>query len=331
MKKYLVTGGSGFIGSHFIIQEITKGNSVINLDILTYAANQNNLEGVSQNSLYKFVQGDIANSDLVGQLMREYRFDAVVNFAAESHVDNSISGPEVFYQTNVIGTFRLLDEARKYWEENGRSSGFRFLHVSTDEVFGDLPLEGNAKFSEITPYKPSSPYSSSKAASDHIAHAWFRTYGLPVIITNCSNNYGPHQHNEKLIPTVIRCAQAGMKLPVYGTGENVRDWIFVKDHCRGIALALEKGEVGESYCFGGNSERRNIDVVNLICQYLDEMKPRPDNKSYGEQVTFVPDRKGHDLRYAIDDSKARLKLGYATDVVFETHLRNTVKWYLGNA
>lgn len=331
MKQYLVTGGSGFIGSHFVIQEIIKGNRVVNLDILTYAANQNNLKSVANNELYKFVQGDIGDSDLVGHLMKQYSFDAVVNFAAESHVDNSISGPEVFYQTNVIGTFRLLEEARKYWEKNGKSSEFRFLHVSTDEVFGDLPLDGTEKFCETTPYKPSSPYSSSKAASDHIAHAWFRTYGLPVIITNCSNNYGPHQHSEKLIPTIIRCAQAGRALPVYGRGENIRDWIFVKDHCRGIALALEKGEVGESYCFGGNSERRNIDVVHLICQFLDEMKPRPDKKSYAEQITFVTDRKGHDLRYAINDKKARLQLGYATDVVFETHLKDTVKWYLEDA
>lgn len=329
MKTYLITGGSGFIGSHFVIQEIEKGNRVINLDILSYAANPKNLFQIDRHPDYEFVKGSIGDSELVSALFAKHNFDAVVNFAAESHVDNSISGPEIFFQTNVMGTFRLLEETRRYWK-NKNPTDFRFIHVSTDEVFGDLPLEGKEKFTEETPYKPSSPYSSSKAASDHIVHAWYRTYGLPTIITNCSNNYGPHQHREKLIPTMIRCALENQPLPVYGTGENVRDWIFVKDHCRGIALALEKGKLGESYCFGGNSERRNIDVVNLICQLLDDLSPRADRKSYKEQINFVTDRKGHDLRYAINDAKARNVLGYRTDVTFEKRFAETINWYLQN-
>jgi dTDP-glucose 4,6-dehydratase len=327
-KTYLVTGGCGFIGSHFVLQEIAKGNRIINLDVMSYAADTRNVEAVENSDLYHFVKGDIGDQVLVKDLLEKHEVDAVINFAAESHVDNSITGPEIFYQTNVMGTYGLLWAGRQYWEENGKPADFRFIHVSTDEVFGDLPLEGNEKFRETTPYSPSSPYSSSKAASDHMVHAWHRTYGLPAIITNCSNNFGPHQHAEKLIPTVIRTALAGKNIPVYGKGENVRDWIYVGDHCHGVALALEKGAPGDTYCLGGNSERRNIDLVRRICTILDELKPREDGKSYTDQITFVTERKGHDLRYAIDDTKAQSELGYQASLPFEERLAQTVQWYL---
>lgn len=330
MKTYLVTGGCGFIGSNFILQEIARGNRIINLDAMSYAADQDNVKEVANHHHYHFIEGDIADQTLVGKLLRDYKVDAVVNFAAESHVDNSINGPEVFIQTNVMGTYHLLWASLTYWREMGENPDFRFLHVSTDEVFGDLPLNTPEKFTENTSYKPSSPYSASKAASDHLVRAWHHTYGLPAIITNCSNNYGPRQHKEKLIPNMIRCALQGKPLPVYGRGENVRDWIYVGDHCRGIALALEKGAPGRSYCFGGNAERRNIDVVHMICDILDQTAPKGDGTSYRDQISFVTDRLGHDLRYAIDDARARHELGYTTDVAFNDYFRQTVEWYLAH-
>jgi dTDP-glucose 4,6-dehydratase len=328
MSTYLVTGGCGFIGSNFVLQEIAKGNKVINLDSMSYAANEDNVKSVMDHPLYHFVKGDICDQALIGNILREHKVDSVIHFAAESHVDNSISGPEVFMTTNIMGTYHMLWASLLYWREQGMPVDFRFIHISTDEVFGDLPLNTAEKFTETTNYKPSSPYSASKAGSDHIARAWQHTYGLPVIVTNCSNNYGPRQNKEKLIPNMIRCALQGKNLPVYGTGENVRDWIHVEDHCRGIALALEKGEIGRSYCFGGNAERKNIDVVHLICDALDNIRPRSDGQSYRSQISFVADRMGHDLRYAIDDTRARTELGYSTDKTFEALFADTVKWYV---
>jgi len=328
MANYLVTGGCGFIGSNFIHQELAKGHHIVNLDVLSYAANQDNLNDCLHNPRYSFVQGDIGDQALVTSLLRRYDIDAVINFAAESHVDNSIAGPEIFIRTNVLGTYNILWASLQYWQERGRPADFRFLHVSTDEVYGDLPLDTPDKFCETSPYKPSSPYSASKAASDHLAAAWHRTYGLPVIVTNCSNNFGPYQHHEKLIPNMVRCALSGEAMPVYGQGLNVRDWIHVSDHCSGLALALTRGTPGETYCFGGNAERRNIDLVHKICDVLDTLRPKAGRASYRDQISFVDDRLGHDLRYAIDDSKARSLLGYQTEVPFETHFEDTVQWYL---
>lgn len=328
MRTYLVTGGCGFIGSNFVRQEITKGNKVVNLDILSYAANPRNVADVENNPLYVFVKGDIGDRALVEELLHTHRVDAVVNFAAESHVDNSISGPRVFIETNILGTFELLMAALSYWKSLPQENAFRFIHVSTDEVFGDLPFDAPEKFTEQTRYDPSSPYSASKAASDHLARAWYTTYGLPVIVTNCTNNYGPYQHPEKLIPHMISCALQGKPLPIYGQGNNIRDWIFVEDHCKGIALALEKGDIGGTYCFGGNAERRNIDIVHHICEILDQVHPAANGQSYRAQITHVQDRLGHDRRYAVDDRKARAELGYTTDVVFEDQLRRTIEWYI---
>lgn len=328
MKTYLVTGGCGFIGSNFVRQEVRKGHKVINLDILSYAANTDNVADVQDNPLYSFVKGDIGDRALVESLLRDHNVDAVVNFAAESHVDNSIANPRIFIETNVLGTFELLMAALSYWKSLPADNAFRFVHVSTDEVFGDLPLDTPEKFTEQTRYDPSSPYSASKAASDHLARAWHITYGLPVIVTNCTNNYGPYQHSEKLIPYMISCALQGKSLPIYGAGDNVRDWIFVEDHCKGIALALENGDVGGTYCFGGNAERRNIDIVHHICDILDQVRPKESGTSYRQQITFVQDRLGHDRRYAVNDSKARAELGYTTDIVFEDQLRRTIDWYI---
>lgn len=325
MKTLLVTGGCGFIGSNFILQELEKGNRVVNLDSLSYAANPENVKEAEGNQNYSFIRGSITDQSLCESILGLNDVDAVVNFAAESHVDNSIEGPEVFIQTNVLGTYHLLQAALAHWRR-GHKPDFRFLHISTDEVFGDLPLDSADKFHEDTPYQPSSPYSASKAGSDHLVHAWHRTYKLPALITNCSNNFGPRQHREKLIPTMIASALSGKTLPVYGRGENVRDWIYVGDHCRGISLALEKGKPGESYCFGGGNEIRNLDLVRKICGILDELKPGA--KPYADQIGFVTDRPGHDLRYAIDDAKARKELGYAPQGVFEGQLKKTVEWYL---
>ena len=329
MKNILITGGAGFIGSCFAIKMIKKGYKAVVIDKLTYAGNLDNLKAISNNKNFKFVKGDICDKDLVKKLLLENEIDYVVNFAAESHVDNSISSPEVFIETNIKGTFNMLFCSMQYWQniDEAKKNEFRFLHVSTDEVFGSLNLE-DPKFTEENPYKPNSPYSASKAASDHLVRAWFETYKLPAITTNCSNNYGPRQNGEKLIPTIIRNATQNKPIPIYGNGRNIRDWIFVEDHCDGVYLALTKGKLGESYCFGGNCEKENIDLAQIICKILDEIKPRKDAKSYQEQITFVTDRMGHDKRYAIDDSKARKELGFITAKSFEERIKETITWYL---
>lgn len=330
MKNLLVTGAAGFIGSCFAIQEINKGNKVIALDVGSYSSHMGNLAEISSHENFEFIKGDICNSDLVQKLLHEFEIENIIHFAAESHVDNSIQGPEVFIKTNVLGTYTLLWESLKYWQNKSKPEVFRFLHVSTDEVFGELALMGRDKFDENSPYSPNSPYSASKAASDHLVRAWHHTYGLPAIITNCSNNYGPRQHHEKLIPHMIKCALSDQPLPVYGTGANVRDWIYVEDHTKGIALALEHGKTGESYCFGGNCELNNLDLVNRITKTLDQLCPRRDGASYTSQITFVEDRPGHDLRYAIDDSKARRDLNYDSTMDFNKCLKDTIAWYLEN-
>lgn len=331
----LVTGAAGFIGSAFARKALKQGHNVVILDKLTYAGHIENIEELIDNKQCFFTQGCITNQALAEGLLQEYQIDALVNFAAESHVDNSIHSPGDFIRTNIQGTYSLLEAARKYWGSmKGQGSflkkeGFRFIHVSTDEVFGSLGDTG--KFNEETAYKPNSPYSASKAGSDHLVRAWFHTYKLPTITTNCSNNYGPRQYPEKLIPTMITCAIADKPLPVYGNGKNVRDWIHVDDHSHGIYLALTQGKPGETYCFGGNSERANLDVVKAICQVLDESRPRADGKSYQEQIKFVDDRAGHDWRYAIDDQKAQRELGFARGYdQMEKGLKATVAWYLEN-
>lgn len=328
-KNYLITGAAGFIGSHFALKVCAQNDVAVVLDKLTYAGNLENLAAVKNAPNFKFVQGDIADKALVERILREEKIDFVVNFAAESHVDNSIKAPDDFIQTNVVGTYNLLNCALNYWQnlEEKKRAEFRFLHVSTDEVYGSLSLS-DAKFNEENPYRPNSPYSASKAASDHLVRAWFETYKLPTITTNCSNNFGPHQHSEKLIPTVIRNALADKKIPIYGSGKNIRDWIFVGDHVDGIMLALHRGRVGETYCFGGNCEKTNIDLAQEICQILDSLKPRADGNSYKKQIEFVTDRLGHDARYAIDNSKVERELGYKVSAPFKHQLRETVKWFL---
>ncbi len=331
----LVTGGAGFIGSNFIRSELQSGTSgitkLVNLDKLTYAGNESSLSDLVSDRRYEFVHGDIADTELVASLLRDRAIDAVVNFAAESHVDRSIDSPEPFFQTNVIGTLRLLDASRKYWRslpgEKGRN--FRFLHVSTDEVYGSLEPDDPA-FSETTPYAPNSPYSASKAASDHIVRAYFHTYGMPVVTTNCSNNYGPFQFPEKLIPLMILNALDGKALPIYGDGANVRDWLYVQDHCRAIALVLKQGRVGETYNIGGLNEMKNIEIVDTICRLLDARVPRQDNQSHSILKTFVKDRPGHDRRYAIDCTKITHELGWEPLESFETGIVKTVDWYLSN-
>ncbi len=324
----LVTGGAGFIGSAFVLQSAARGDKVIVLDAMTYAADEANLAGVK----CTLVKGDICNGQLVLKLLNEHKIDAVVNFAAESHVDNSISSPSVFITTNINGTYSMLEASREYWNKltDDKKAKFRYVQISTDEVFGDLELNEDTKFTEETSYNPSSPYSSSKAAGDLLALAWHRTYGFPVIVTNCSNNYGPRQFPEKLIPHMISCALDGKNLPVYGDGKNVRDWIHVEDHCNGVHLALTKGNVGETYCFGGNAEKANLELVNILCKTLDKVSPRADGKSYKSQITFVKDRAGHDRRYAIDDNKAVKQLGFTRKYNFDDGLKSTIEWYLSN-
>ena len=327
----LVTGGAGFIGSNFVLTWMKgAGARVVNLDLLTYAGNAANLAPVESDSRYSFVRGDICEAELVGSLLRKHRPRAIVHFAAESHVDRSIASPEAFIRTNVLGTFTLLEQARAYWaelDERGRRD-FRFLHVSTDEVYGTLGAEDPA-FSEETAYAPNSPYAASKAGSDHLARAYYHTFGLPVLTTNCSNNYGPFQFPEKLIPLMILHALEGKPLPVYGDGKNVRDWLFVEDHCSAIRRVLESGRAGETYNVGGNSERANIDVVTAICDLVDEMQPEP-GRSRRTLITFVADRPGHDRRYAIDARKISRELGWKPAEQFESGLRKTVRWYLEN-
>ena len=330
MQTWLVTGGAGFIGGNFVLDAVASGIRVVNLDALTYAGNLDTLSPLDGNPDHVFVQGDIGDRALVARLLAEHRPQAVVNFAAESHVDRSIDGPAAFVQTNVVGTFNLLEAAREYYRglEGGAQAAFRFLHVSTDEVYGSLGDEG--KFTEETPYAPNSPYSASKAASDHLVRAYHHTYGLPVLTTNCSNNYGPFQFPEKLIPLVILKALAGDPLPVYGDGRNVRDWLFVKDHCAAIRRVLEAGRIGETYNVGGDAERQNIEVVKAICALLDQRRPRDDGQPRESQITFVKDRPGHDRRYAIDASKIQSELGWQPTVDFEQGMAATVDWYLAN-
>ena len=326
MKTYLITGGCGFIGSNFVrfILEREPEATIINLDKLTYAGNIHNLDGIS-NSRYHFVHGDICDSELVAKLFNDHQFDGVVHFAAESHVDRSIDGPAEFVQTNIVGTLNLLEQSREYLNKEEKSN-FRFLHVSTDEVYGTLGDKG--KFFESTPYDPSSPYSASKAGSDHLARAWHRTYGLPVLVTNCSNNYGAYQFPEKLIPLMIINCLHRKPLPVYGKGENVRDWLFVTDHCEAIHTVLTSGQVGETYNIGGNNEIKNIDVVLTICSLLDEMSPREDGSKYSKLITYVQDRPGHDFRYAIDATKINQELRWSPKESFETGIQKTINWYL---
>ena len=330
MATVLVTGGAGFIGGNFVHQLVRAGVRVINLDKLTYAGNPDTLAALADDPLHVFVHGDIGDRTLVAKLLAEHRPDAVVNFAAESHVDRSIDGPAAFIETNVVGTLALLECARDYWRERAGShrEAFRFLHVSTDEVYGSLGDEG--KFTESTAYAPNSPYSASKAASDHLVRAFHHTYGLPVLTTNCSNNYGPYQFPEKLIPLVLQKALAGEPLPVYGDGRNVRDWLYVGDHCTAIQRVLEAGRVGETYNVGGNAERENITVVKTICQLLDARRPLADGRKRESLITFVKDRPGHDRRYAIDATKIESELGWAPSESFDTGMQRTVDWYLDN-
>jgi len=328
MPTWLVTGGAGFIGSNFVLDAVARGVRVVNLDALTYAGNRDTLAPLDDNPGHVFVHGDIGDRALVERLLREHQPDAVVNFAAESHVDRSIDGPAAFVQTNVVGTLALLEATRDHWKalSADRREAFRFLHVSTDEVYGSLGETG--KFTEETPFAPNSPYSASKAASDHLVRAFHHTYGLPVLTTNCSNNYGPYQFPEKLIPLIIARALAGEPLPVYGDGSNVRDWLYVGDHCAAIRAVLEGGRVGETYNVGGDAERRNIEVVRTICALLDARRPRADGAKRETQITFVADRPGHDKRYAIDASKLQRELGWAPAHSFEQGIADTVDWYL---
>ena len=331
MQTILITGGAGFIGSNFI-PYFLKNNieyHVVNLDLLTYAGDVSNLVEIEKSDRYTFVKGDICDRGLVEELFEKYSFTGVINFAAESHVDNSIKNPDAFVKTNVFGTFNLLDVAKNYWMKapNEYKKGFencRFHHISTDEVYGTLGETG--LFTEETPYAPNSPYSASKASSDFMVRSYFHTYGMNVVTTNCSNNYGPKQHNEKLIPTIIRKAISGENIPIYGDGKNIRDWLFVLDHCKGIALVFKKGKQGETYNIGGKNEHTNLHIVNTICTVLDAILPQ--KKSYKEQITFVKDRPGHDYRYAIDASKIQDKLGWKAEENFESGIKKTIEWYL---
>ncbi|MFY0631993.1 MAG: dTDP-glucose 4,6-dehydratase [Flavobacteriaceae bacterium] len=331
MQTVLVTGGAGFIGSNFIpyFLENNEDVQVVNLDLLTYAGDLKNLSEIESHNRYTFVKGDICDRELVLSLFNKYNFDGVLHFAAESHVDNSIKNPDAFIRTNVFGTFTLLDVARNHWMEAPNSvkkifSKARFLHISTDEVYGSLGATG--LFTEETSYAPNSPYSASKASSDFMVRSYFHTYGMNVVTTNCSNNYGPKQHDEKLIPTIIRKAISGEQIPIYGDGKNVRDWLYVLDHCKGIEMAFKKGNVGETYNIGGRNERDNLYIANKICDILDEIKPK--ESLYKEQITFVTDRPGHDFRYAIDASKLEGELGWEADENFESGILKTIEWYL---
>ncbi len=329
----LVTGGAGFIGGNFVLDWFTNpaAEGIVNLDKLTYAGNLSNLQSLSTDPRHIFIQGDIGDYDLVLALLKKHTIRAVVNFAAESHVDRSIHGPNDFIQTNVLGTFTLLEAVRSYWVDLPESEKevFRFLHISTDEVYGSLSST-DAAFSETHQYKPNSPYSASKAASDHLVRAWHHTYGLPVLTTNCSNNYGPYHFPEKLIPLMILNALAGKPLPIYGDGQQIRDWLFVKDHCSAIRRVLEAGELGETYNVGGWNEKTNLEVVNIICSILDGLQPKADGTSYATQINYVKDRPGHDRRYAIDASKIEHELDWRPAETFESGIQKTVQWYLDN-
>jgi len=332
-QSLLVTGGCGFIGSNFIREVLLgageeKPRQVVNLDLLTYAGNPTNLADLQGRDDYHFVKGDIADGPTVGRLLRDYEVDAVINFAAESHVDRSIDSPQPFARTNVNGTLELLQECRNYWRETSeKNDTFRFLHVSTDEVYGTLGAEDPA-FEETTPFAPNSPYAASKAASDHFVRAYFHTYGLPILTTNCSNNYGPYQFPEKLIPLMIQKAVSGDPLPIYGDGQQRRDWLYVTDHCQAIREVLSRGRLGETYNVGGRCEKANLEIVDTLCRLLDELSPREDGKSYADQKSFVEDRPGHDRRYAINFSKLQNELGWEPTEQLESGLRKTVRWYL---
>ncbi|HEX6735584.1 MAG TPA: dTDP-glucose 4,6-dehydratase [Azonexus sp.] len=328
----LVTGGAGFIGSNFVLDWLAAtGEPVVNLDALTYAGNLENLASLQGDARHVFVRGDIGDFELVAALLAQHRPRAIVNFAAESHVDRSIHGPEDFVQTNIVGTFRLLEATRAYWGglDAADKAAFRFLHVSTDEVYGSLGHD-DPPFSETNRYEPNSPYSASKAASDHLVRAYHHTYGLPVLTTNCSNNYGPYHFPEKLIPLVIHNALAGKPLPIYGDGQQIRDWLYVTDHCSAIRRVLEAGRLGETYNVGGWNEKPNLEVVHTLCAILDELRPRADGQPYRAQITYVTDRPGHDRRYAIDAGKIERELGWKPAETFETGIRKTVRWYLDN-
>lgn len=328
----LVSGGAGFIGGNFVLDWLRRGDeTVINLDKLTYAGNLDTLRGLNGDNRHVFVHGDIGDRRLVDALLATHKPRAVINFAAESHVDRSIHGPGDFIQTNVVGTFNLLEAVRGYWDglPGDEKPAFRFLHVSTDEVYGTLSKD-DAPFNELNRYEPNSPYSASKAASDHLVRAWHHTYGLPVLTTNCSNNYGPYHFPEKLIPLVILNALSGKNLPIYGDGQQIRDWLYVRDHCSAIRRVLEAGRVGETYNVGGWNEKPNLDVVHTICAILDELRPKTDSTRYRDQIAFVKDRPGHDRRYAIDARKLERELGWKPEETFETGIRKTIEWYLGN-
>ena len=327
--KLLVTGGAGFIGSAVVRLAVTRGHEVVSLDALTYAACLDNVATVADSPAYAFERADIRDRAALDRVFDIHRPDAVMHLAAESHVDRSIDGPGDFIETNITGTFNMLEAARKYWIEAGRLEGFRFHHISTDEVYGSLPADPSVKFTETTAYDPRSPYSASKAASDHLVRAWHETYGLPVVLTNCSNNYGPYHFPEKLIPVIILNALAGQPLPIYGDGSNIRDWLFVEDHADALLLVLEKGALGRSYNIGGENERTNLELVKTLCAILDDLRPKASG-SYADQITFVTDRPGHDARYAIDPSRIREELGWRPSVTVEEGLRRTVEWYLAN-
>ncbi|WP_168880114.1 dTDP-glucose 4,6-dehydratase [Rhizobium sp. P28RR-XV] len=328
----LVSGGAGFIGANFVLDWLEgHDETVVNLDKLTYAGNLDTLKGLKGDDRHVFVHGDIGDRELVSDLLSIHRPRAILNFAAESHVDRSIHGPGDFIQTNIVGTFNLLEAVRGYWAglPEGEKQGFRFLHVSTDEVYGTLSQD-DAPFNELNRYEPNSPYSASKAASDHLVRAWHHTYGLPVLTTNCSNNYGPYHFPEKLIPLVILNALSGKNLPIYGDGQQIRDWLYVRDHCSAIRRVLEAGKLGETYNVGGWNEKPNLDVVHTICAILDELRPKADGGRYSDQITFVKDRPGHDRRYAIDANKLERELGWRPEETFETGIRKTITWYLEN-
>ncbi|KUF10269.1 dTDP-glucose 4,6-dehydratase [Pseudoponticoccus marisrubri] len=328
--KLLVTGGAGFIGSAVVRLAVARGHEVVNLDALTYAACLNNVASVADNPLYTFEHADIRDRAALDRILGQHRPDVILHLAAESHVDRSIDGPGTFIDTNVTGTYTLLEAARAYWVTEGRPERFRFHHVSTDEVFGSLPADPAVKFTEDTPYDPRSPYSASKASSDHLVRAWHETYGLPVVLTNCSNNYGPYHFPEKLIPVVILNALAGKPLPIYGQGENIRDWLYVEDHADALLLVAAQGQVGRSYNIGGENERSNLDLVRTLCGILDRLAPRAEGP-YADLITFVTDRPGHDARYAIDPTRIRTELGWRPSVTVEEGLERTARWYLDNA
>jgi dTDP-glucose 4,6-dehydratase len=324
----LVTGGAGFIGSAVVRLAVGRGQRVVNLDVLTYAACLDNVASVADDPLYSFVKVDLRDRGALDKVFSEHAPTRVLHLAAESHVDRSIDGPGEFMETNVMGTFHLLEAARAHWDTKGRPEGFRFHHVSTDEVFGSLGATG--KFTETTPYDPRSPYSSSKAASDHLVRAWHETYGLPIVLTNCSNNYGPYHFPEKLVPVIILNALSGKDLPIYGDGSNVRDWLYVEDHADALLKVLDEGQNGRSYNIGGENEKTNLELVNILCDILDREKPRADGKSYADQITYVTDRPGHDARYAIDPTRIRTELGWRPSVTVHEGLAKTVRWYLDN-